>query len=232
MALDGVVVDTRMRLIAHRGFAAVAPENTIGAVRAAADRADAVEFDVRRCGSGELVVFHDDTVDRVTDATGRVADCSLEDLQSHTVLDSDETIPTLAELLEALPPDVNVNLELKDEDIAADVLETLAHADVPNRVVVTSFLVPELRRVRDLEPSQPTGLLVSRDQRQPVTTAVELGCSVIGAHSRRCLLTRLVPRAKAVDLEVHAWSVPGPTVARILGWRGVDYVSSDRPLSV
>ncbi len=230
--LARVVDDTRMRLIAHRGFAAVAPENTVAAVRAAADRADAVEFDVRRCGSGELVVIHDDTIDRVTEGTGRVVDCPLEELQRYTVLDADETIPTLAEVLEALPPDVNVNLELKDEDIAADVLETLADADVPNRVVLTSFLISELRRVRDLEPSQPTGLLVSRDQRRPITTAVELGCAVVGAHSRRCLLTRLVPRAKAVDLEVHAWSVPGPTVARILGWRGVDYVSSDRPLSV
>ncbi|MCU4971572.1 glycerophosphodiester phosphodiesterase family protein [Halobacteria archaeon AArc-m2/3/4] len=221
-----------MRLIAHRGFAAVAPENTIAAVRAAADRADAVEFDVRRCGSGELVVFHDDTIDRVTGGTGRVADCSLEELQSYTVLDSDETIPTLAELLAALPAGVNVNLEIKDEGIAADVLETLANAAVPNQVVITSFLASELRRVHELEPSQPTGLLVSRDRRRPVTTAVELGCSVIGAHSRRCLLTRLVPRAKAVDLEVHAWSVPGPIVARVLEWRGVDYVSSDRPLSV
>lgn len=55
-----------MRLIAHRGFAATAPENTIAAVQSAADHADAVEFDVQRCGSGELVVIHDDTIDRVT----------------------------------------------------------------------------------------------------------------------------------------------------------------------
>ena len=66
-----------MRLIAHRGFAAVHPENTVRAVRAAARVADAVEVDVRRCATGELVVIHDATVDRVTDGTGPVADHSL-----------------------------------------------------------------------------------------------------------------------------------------------------------
>ncbi|GAB3025428.1 glycerophosphodiester phosphodiesterase [Natronobiforma cellulositropha] len=217
-----------MRLIAHRGFAAVAPENTVGALRAAAERADIVEFDVRRCGSGELVVIHDETIDRVTDGSGTVADLSLEQLQSERVLGTDERIPTLETVLEALPPAVDVNLELKTQGIAGDVLRALE--DVPNRVVVTSFLPTALRRVRELDRNQPTGVLVSRDVRRPVTRAVELECDVIGAHARRCLFTRLVPRAKRVGLEVHAWAVPGRLGARLLTWRGVDCISADRPL--
>ncbi len=219
-----------MRLIAHRGFADVAPENTIAAIRAAAARADAVEFDVRRCGSGELVVVHDDDLERVTGEPGRVAETGLGALRARTVLDSREGIPTLAEMLAALPPSVDVNLELKDLGIADDVLRALGAADVDNRIVCTSFLLPELRAIRDLDPDQPTGLLVARDRRKPVTTAVELGCEVVGAHARRCLFTRLVGRAKRVGLEVHAWSVPGRWGARLLGWRGVDCVSSDRPI--
>ncbi|MFP9193362.1 glycerophosphodiester phosphodiesterase [Natrialbaceae archaeon A-CW1-1] len=221
-----------MRLIAHRGFAATAPENTIGALKAAAEYADAVEFDVRRCGSGELVVFHDETLERVTDGTGAIADTPLEELQQLTVLDSGEPIPTLEAVLEALPPSVEVNLEMKALGIAEDVLEALEATGIENRVVTTSFLTPELRRLRELEPSQPTGLLVSRRLVHPVTTAVELNCDVIGANYWRCLSTTLVPRAKTVDLEVHAWSIERPIVARLLGYRGVDCISADRPLSV
>ncbi|WP_049923491.1 glycerophosphodiester phosphodiesterase [Halopiger djelfimassiliensis] len=219
-----------MRLIAHRGFAATAPENTIAAVRSAADRADAVEFDVRRCGSGELVVIHDETIDRVTDGTGTVGDSTLAELERHSVLDSGERIPTLEEMLAAVPADVECNLELKELGVAADVLAALD--DVDNRVVTTSFLAPELRAIRDRDPDQPTGLLVSRRLETPVTTAVELDCDVIGANYWRCLTTPLVPRAAAVDLEVHAWSIERRSTAKLLELRGVDCVSGDRPIRV
>ena len=219
-----------MRLIAHRGFAATAPENTITAVQSAAEYADAVEFDVRRCGSGELVVIHDETIDRVTSGVGTVAEMSLEELQAYTVLDSGERVPTLEAVLDALPRGVEVNLEMKASGIAADVLEAIA--DVENRVVTTSFLLSELRAIRELDRRQPTGLLVSRHLETPVTTAVELDCDVIGANYWRCLSTWLVPRAKAVGLEIHAWSLERRAVAMLLGWRGVDCVSADRPLRI
>ncbi|SIR83111.1 glycerophosphodiester phosphodiesterase [Natronorubrum thiooxidans] len=219
-----------MRLIAHRGFAATAPENTIAAVQSAAEYADAVEFDVRRCGSGELVVIHDETIDRVTGGTGAVADTSLEALQTYTVLDSEQRVPTLEAVLEALPPTVEVNLELKASEIAADVLKAIA--DVENRVVTTSFLLSELRTIRELDPGQPSGLLVNRHLETPVTTAIELDCDVIGANYWRCLSTWLVSRAKAVDLEIHAWSLERRLTAKLLEWRGVDCVSADRPLRV
>lgn len=217
-----------MRLIAHRGFAATAPENTIEAIRSAAEYADAVEFDVRRCGSGELVVIHDETIDRVTDGVGAVADSTLEELKTHTVLESGERVPTLEEVIDALPPTIEVNLEMKALGIAADVLDAIE--GVENRVVTTSFLLPELRTIRDLDRSQPTGLLVSRRLETPVTTAVELDCDVIGASYWRCLTTGVVPRAKAVGLEVHAWSLERRAMAKLLGLRGVDCVSADRPI--
>lgn len=219
-----------MRLIAHRGFAATAPENTIAAIQSAAEYADAVEFDVRRCGSGELVVIHDETIDRVTGGVGAVADQSLEELKTQTVLESGERVPTLEELLEALPSHVEVNLEMKELDIAADVLEAIE--SVENRVVTTSFLAPELRAIRELDREQPTGLLASRHLDTPVTTAIELDCDVIGANYWRCLTTNIVPRAKAVDLEVHAWSLERRTTATLLELRGVDCVSADRPIRV
>ncbi|WP_121743091.1 glycerophosphodiester phosphodiesterase [Natronorubrum halophilum] len=217
-----------MRLIAHRGFAATAPENTIAAIQSAAEYADVVEFDVRRCGSGELVVIHDETIDRVTGGIGTVADSTLEELKTHTILESGERVPTLEEMLEALPSTVEVNLEMKDLGIASDVLDAIE--GVENRIVTTSFLLPELRTIREIDPSQPTGLLVSRHLETPITTAVELDCDVIGANYWRCLTTRLVSRAKSVDLEIHVWSLERRLTAKLLECRGVDCISADRPI--
>ncbi|MDF9746487.1 glycerophosphodiester phosphodiesterase [Natrinema salsiterrestre] len=221
-----------MRLVAHRGFAASAPENTIDAVRTAAEYADAVEVDVRRCGSGELVVVHDETIDRVTDGSGAVAETALSALRDRTVLESDESIPTLARLLEAAPPAVELTLELKEPDIAADVLDTLDDAAVDNRVVTTSFLPAELRTIRDRDPEQSIGLLVSRRLETPVTTAIELDCDVLGANRWRCLATGIVPRASAVGLEVHAWTIDRRATAALLARRGVDGVIADRPIDL
>jgi len=95
-----------MRLIAHRGFADRYPENTLRAVREASRFADEVEVDVRRCDSGELVVVHDCTVDRVTDEEGAVAHHSLAELRALDVLGTGEGVPTLAEVLSAVPPTV------------------------------------------------------------------------------------------------------------------------------
>lgn len=221
-----------MRLIAHRGFAATAPENTIGAVRTAARHADAVEFDVRRCGTGELVVVHDETIDRVTDDSGSVADTPCTALTARPVLESDERIPTLRAMLEAVPPTVEIDIELKERDIAGDALEAIEAAALDNRIVATSFLPSELRTIRERDPGQPIGLLVSRRLETPVTTAVELDCDVLGASRWRCLATRIVPRAKAVGLEVHAWTVERERIAKLLARRGVDCVSADRPVDV
>ncbi|WP_251341706.1 glycerophosphodiester phosphodiesterase [Haloplanus halophilus] len=108
---------TEPTVFAHRGFAGVNPENTVGAVRAAAHRADAVEVDVVACADGTPVVFHDARLDAaagsrgVTDAAGAVRDLSPETVTAAEVLDSGETVPTLARLVDGT--DAPLNVELK-----------------------------------------------------------------------------------------------------------------------
>ena len=111
-------------IIAHRGFAGIAPENTVGAALAAAERgAEMIEVDVQPAACGTPVVFHDDRLEGtrngrpITDAEGVVWETPLETVTSAAVLDG-ETVPTLARLLEALPESVGVNLELKNPGTA------------------------------------------------------------------------------------------------------------------
>lgn len=104
-------------VIAHRGFAGVNPENTLGAVRAATSRADRVEIDVVACADGTPVVFHDRRLNSgpesrgVTDGAGAVAGLSPATVTDATVLESGECVPTLARLTEAT--DAPLNVELK-----------------------------------------------------------------------------------------------------------------------
>ncbi|MDQ2051112.1 glycerophosphodiester phosphodiesterase family protein [Natronolimnohabitans sp. A-GB9] len=108
-------------VIAHRGFAGVAPENTVGAVSMAAedDGTAMVEIDVQPARCGTPVVIHDERLEGtrdgrpLTDAEGLVRETALEELRTTRVLGTDEPIPTLAELLEAVPETVGINVELK-----------------------------------------------------------------------------------------------------------------------
>jgi len=104
-------------VIAHRGFAGVNPENTVGAVRAATPRADRVEIDVVACADGTPVVFHDPRLDSgpesrgVTDGTGAVADLSPDAVTAATVLGSGERVPTLARVCASTTVPLNVELK-------------------------------------------------------------------------------------------------------------------------
>jgi len=104
-------------VIAHRGFAGVNPENTVGAVRAATPRADRVEIDVVPCADGTPVVFHDPRLDSgpesrgVTDGSGVVADLSPDAVTATTVLGSGERVPTLARVCASTTVPLNVELK-------------------------------------------------------------------------------------------------------------------------
>ncbi len=116
-----VGTDTSMtRIIAHRGYAGVAPENTVSSVHFAADRgADLVEVDTMPSADGRAVVFHDSRLDDqegnrgVTDRTGVVWETPFAELVEAQVLDSGEHIPALSEVVRTLPDGVGLNIELK-----------------------------------------------------------------------------------------------------------------------
>ena len=117
---------TSPAVIAHRGYAGVAPENTVAAAEVAANReaTTMLEIDVQPAACGTPVVIHDERLQGdgdgardgrpLTDGSGLVWETALEDLRTTRVLGTDETVPTLAELLEAVPETVGVNVELKN----------------------------------------------------------------------------------------------------------------------
>lgn len=159
--------------IAHRGFAGTFPENTLLAVRRAlAEGADGIEVDVRRCGSGEPVVIHDATVDRVTDRSGAVSALSRSALTDCSVLNTGEGVPTLEAVCECLPADVRLHVELKEPGVAADAVSV---ADsYPFDLQVSSFEPEALQAVTAVSDA-PLAYLFGTDSSIPSSRAFGRG---------------------------------------------------------
>lgn len=219
-----------MQVIAHRGFADIAPENTARAVAAITPEADAVEVDIRRCGSGEPVVVHDRYVDRVTEAHGRVADLSLETLQTLSVEDSGEPIPTFSDVVEAIPPGVDLIVELKQSGLVPEVLATATAHD--GRLVVSSFDPDVLATTRHHDETVDTAYLSMHLRDRPVATAALLGCSNVHLQYALCFVPTMLRRAKQHGLTVNAWTVDHRAASRLLDLVGVDGAIVDDPAMV
>lgn len=156
------------RPIAHRGLhdrARGRIENTISAVTAAIERRYAIEADLQMTADEQVVVFHDDTLDRLTEAAGRVDRLSLSAVRAARLRDTNDRIPTLDELLEEVAGRVPLMLELKsrwsgDRRLEREVATTLT--DYSGPAAVMSFDPASMRAMRYLLPHLPRGLIADR----------------------------------------------------------------------
>ncbi len=146
-------------LIGHRGASGLAPENTLASfAKAVALGVDGVELDVR-LADGEIVVIHDERVDRTTNGRGLVSELSFDALRGLDAGDG-ERIPTLAEVLAEVPPQVAINVELKGAGCAAPVAEMLAGQRRP--LLVSSFDHAALAAFHAACPDIPCAPLLHR----------------------------------------------------------------------
>ena len=217
----------------HRGAAGHEPENTLRAFRRAVELgADMVELDVQLCGSGELVVIHDDTVDRTTDGSGAVGELSLDELRG---LDAGlgEGIPTLDEVIDLLGGRIGINIELKGLGTAGPAYESMGRG-VAERgwsregFQVSSFHLEELTAMRVTSGEARTGVLFFRDRRGAMEFA-----RVNEAYSLNPFFGAIdvgfVEEAHRLGLKVYPWTVNEPGDIRRMKALGVDGIISDYP---
>lgn len=234
--------DGRPLVLGHRGASAEAPENTMAAFRLAlAQGADGVELDVWRCGSGEVVVAHDEDLRRVADSPRRLRDAPLAELRAADVgawrgeRFRGERIPLLDEVLEALPGAV-VNVELKsarDRDLrlADAVARVLARAGGSRgRVLVSSFDWRLLLAFRVAAPEVPVGLLFEErwGWRAAVALAVRLFAPAAVHPDVRLVTARRAGAWARRGLAVNVWTVD-PAEAPRLAALGAAAVITNEP---
>lgn len=184
-------------VVAHRGASAQAPENTMESFRLGVEAgADAIELDVHLTSDGHLAVIHDDTVDRTTDGSGEVVSLTLADLRKldagarFTAPDGSTpfagkglTIPTLEEVLDWLPDDVGLVVEIKARAAVPKAVEALRDRPVRKngRASMISFDEAAIDEAHALDPELPTGyLLVPTQPFEPALRwAVEHGHAAV-----------------------------------------------------
>lgn len=194
-----------LQIMAHRGCAAQFPENTLYAFERVSPYVDAIELDVRQAESGEIVVFHDETLDRMTACSGEVGQRDYEALASCAVGCTDDGVPRLTDAFEVIPPDVRVNVELKTAGMADEV--TSIAAEVEHDVLVSSFLPAALRGVQDSDSSVPIALVTNQRLRDSLAVARELGCSALHPRYDLSELSATVREAHDDGIRVNVWTI-------------------------
>jgi glycerophosphoryl diester phosphodiesterase len=227
-------------IIGHRGAMGHAPENTLASfARALEMGVDAIELDVQLSQDGEVVVIHDDQLERTTNGRGLVRDHSLASLKSLDAGSSfgadfeGESIPTLAEVFELIADRTPVIVEIKNlplpyAGIEARVLEVAAKAGVLERVQIISFDHPTVKRARELNSEVATGLLYVGRLLDPVGLARQAGASAICPHwsSIQAMDVRLAHQA---GVSVHPWVTSDVQIIRRLVALDVDSVATNDP---
>lgn len=227
-------------VIAHRGGSKLAPENTLAAFEnALALGADGFELDVHPTRDGQLVVIHDDDLDRTTDGSGPVHQQTYAELQS---LDAGQwfgdkwtgqRVSRLEDVLALLGPQTRLILEIKHPDryprydgIEELVVQRLRHAQRIEQSVVICFEHRTLATVRKLEPALATGLLyafpIDLDEIE------DLGVSYLGPYYKLVTPT-FVERAQNQGYKLNPWTVDEPEDLHRLLTAGVDALTTDRP---
>jgi len=238
-------------LVAHRGGARLAPENTLVAFASARERwrADMLEMDVRLTRDGHVVVIHDPTVDRTTDGTGPVAEMTLREMQALDAgycfqdLSGDRPfrgqgvrVPTLEEVLVTFT-DVWINVECKAAEAAGPLVEVVERVGAVDRVLIAA----ESERARrgavgypgpwgtSFAQAIPFLLLHRLPGGSPYTPAADILQVPEHWKGMRVVTRRFVQEAHRLNIPVQVWTVDDEEdMRRLLDW-GVDGVQTDRP---
>lgn len=242
----------RPQVIAHRGGAALAPENTMPAFeQGLALGADGVELDVHLSRDGVVVVHHDPAVERTTDGSGPVAGHTAAELGA---LDAGYRfgrdglfpfrglgigVPTLGEVLARFPhAHLLVELKTGESRLAAAVVHEIRAAQARDRVTIGSFHQGALDAVRQLDPTLRTGAdmddikaevtsaLFGSGQRQPAFHSFQVPEVYAG---NRIVTPEFITRVHGAGVAVIVWTVDQEAdILRLLNW-GVDGIITDRP---
>lgn len=242
-------------VIAHRGGSLEAPENTLASMQHAKSvGADWLEFDVYLSKDGELVVFHDETLERLTDAQGPVEEMTFKQLRALSVGHpkwtedqrmmlqgfgvtppdfgdryANEKMPTLNEILAI--SDVKLMIELKKtvrvQEVVAKVVAAIHAAHAEDRVVVGSFELDLMQALNAADPTLP--LIGIAEETEFIDAMLKMPISVLGVRTDKVAeAVQKAPRGVAV----WAWTAYSPAMADAIVQAGAHGIITDVPQQI
>ncbi len=219
----------------HRGDRSRAADNTIEAYRLAVEAgAHGIELDVRRTLDGVLIVHHNDR----DDAVGVFSAMTFEVLRAMS-----PQVPTLREAMSAIPPEIFVNVEIKNlpsdagfdetRSIVDDTIRELRSYDTPSRILLSSFDAPSMERAGIVAPEFLRGQLVTVPVGVDVAVAFATECGMEAVNPSLAQLCEnpksTIALIHASGLAVVAWTVNTPQDVATMAEAGVDVIITDNP---
>jgi glycerophosphoryl diester phosphodiesterase len=223
--------------IAHRGASSYAPENTLAAFDLAlAMGIMHIELDVHCTRDEQVVVIHDETVDRTTNGTGPVTNYTLAELRC---LDAGawfgaefagQRVSTYAEILARYGGRVHLHTEIKGHTahLAQHTVDLIRQYNMTAQVTMTSFQQPPLQDIRTYAPELPTGWLVREVNETIITQAQQLGVTQLCPHAAT-VTPALVRHLHAQGFVVRAWGVTDEVLMRQVVDAGADGMTVNFP---
>ncbi|MDG3584003.1 glycerophosphodiester phosphodiesterase [Galbibacter pacificus] len=219
--------------IGHRGARGHVIENSLPSIKKGMDLgADAIEIDVFKIADGSIVVFHDDTVDRLTKASGPIEKYTKPELDTLS-LEGNVKIPTLTEVLDLMDKKAMLNIELKGAGTAGPVYKIVQqyiqeNGWILNDFIISSFKWDELEKMRGLDAQIPIGILTSKDIQGAIAEGEKLKAVAIHPNYKS-LNAENVKEMHAKNFKIYPWTVNDSADIQQMKSFNVDGIITDYP---
>lgn len=198
---------------AHRGASEYAPENTLSSFYLGLlQGANGIETDVQKTKDGVAVLFHDETVDRISDGKGKVCDFTLTELKKLKIYGNStckfyDRVVTLREFLELFSGyDINFAIELKGSGVEADTLSMIEEYGILDKTTFTSFHFDYIKNIKELNPAVRVGLLTDKTDDETIESLLSIGGEEFDPKADT-ISEEFVKKLRGKGLGVRAWGV-------------------------
>ena len=217
---------------AHRGASEYCPENTLMSFYMGMQMgANGIETDVQKTKDGVLVLFHDDTLNRVTGESGSICDYTYAEIQNFLVKKGNlvDKIPTLADFLEHFAfRDITFAIELKVGGCEKEVADMIFKYKIENKTVVTSFNLDYVRIFKEYAPSILVGYLTESADESVIKALKDIGAEEICPCGKK-LRKEDVDLWHSLGFNVRAWGIANEDVMKKVYDMGVDGMTVNFP---
>jgi len=220
-------------VIGHRGAMGHETENTLPSIQKAMDLGvDMIEIDVFKIKSGEIVVFHDDKLDRLTNAPGSIEDYYIVDLMK-VIVEGGHKIPMLQDVLKLIDNKVALNIELKGVGTADKVNHIMEYYIEkknwsPDNFIISSFNWDELKEMRKYNPNVAIAVLTEEDPVDAIPVAKELNAVTINPYFKNLDLEK-ANEIRDAGFKIYTWTVNEPADIEAMKRIAVDGIITNFP---
>ena len=222
-------------VVGHRGAMGHALENTIESVKKAIElNVDGIEIDVFKSKTGELVVYHDPFLSRLSNSNAFIEQISLDSIKKVELIGG-FSIPTLKEIVDIIPEKIFLNIELKGKDTANEtniiIINHLNKFNLPiSKFIISSFRWDELKKIRSINKDVPIAILV--DSLHKIDDAIKLAKQInaVALNPNNKFITRgIVNKIQSNNIKVYPYTINNPKNIKRMRSMGVDAIITDYP---